>query len=626
MTDQTPHDDYQETTDDAVIGQALKWSAAAVVVIGSLIGGAAWYFSRPDDVVIEREPTVTMAGTREQQHVEVPAMPFKDITAKAGITFVQENGAGLMRKMKDGSVQPSKLLPETMCGGGAFFDFDNDGDQDILFINAKRWDWDAENKNRATCALYANDGKGSFIDVTAGSGLDISLYGMGVACGDYDGDGLTDVFIAAVGSNHLLRNRGGGKFEDVTVSAGVAGDADRWSSSCGWFDCDNDGDLDLMVANYVEWSREYDEGQDFTLDGSLRAYGRPQEFTGTQPYLYRNEGDGKFTDVSADAGIQVTDPNTNAPMAKSLGVCFHDVNGDGLTDMMVANDTVQNLLFINKGDCRFEEQAALSGVAFDVDGRARGAMGISAAYFRNDDNVGIAIGNFANEMTALYVSPVGESPFFSDEAISNGIGPVTREELTFGILFSDFDLDGRLDLFGANGHLEEDISKVQESQRYEQPPRLLWNCGPELGDEFMVVDGGKTSEDFLKPMVGRGASYADIDGDGDIDILIFGCGQAPRLLRNDQTIGNHWLRIKLTGKGKNKEAIGSAVRIQLSDGSIQRRIVTPTCSYQSQVELVATFGLGEQNSVDEVIVRWPDGTEQVLKDVEAGQVLSVKQE
>ena len=248
-----------------------------------------------------------------------------------------------------------------MCGGGAFFDFDNDGDQDILFINAKRWDWDTENKNRTTCALYANDGKGSFTDVTKGSGLDISLYGMGVACGDYDGDGLTDVFIAAVGSNHLLRNKGGGKFEDVTKSAGVAGDADRWSSSCGWFDCDNDGDLDLMVANYVEWSREYDEGQDFTLDGSLRAYGRPQEFNGTQPYLYRNDGGGKFTDVSADAGIHVSDPNTNAPMAKSLGVCFHDVNGDGLTDMMVANDTVQNLLFINQGDCKFEEQAVLCG-------------------------------------------------------------------------------------------------------------------------------------------------------------------------------------------------------------------------------------------------------------------------
>ena len=228
-------------------------------------------------------------------------------------------------------------------------------------------------------------------------------------------------------------------------------------------------------------------------------------------------------------------------------------------------------------------------------------------------------------MTALYVSPVDESPFFSDEAVSNGIGPVTREELTFGVLFSDFDLDGRLDLFGANGHLEEDISKVQESQRYEQAPRLMWNCGPDFNDEFLVVDGDKTSQDFLKPMVGRGASYADIDGDGDIDILIFGCGQAPRLLRNDQAAGNNWLRVKLTGKGNNKEAIGALITAQLPDGTSQRRMISPTCSYQSQVELIATFGLGGLDVVDELAIRWPDGSEQVLQDTKVGQTLVVQQ-
>ncbi len=621
MTDQTPHDDYQETTDDAVIGQALKWSLAAVVLVGCIAGGAVWYFGRSEEEETIVEPPVTRTGARETQDVVIPDIPFKDITSEAGITFVHENGSGLMRKMKDGTVQPSKLLPETMSGGGAFFDFDNDDDQDILFINSKRWDWDTENnKAIATCALYENDGTGKFKDVTAGSGLDISLYGMGVACGDYDGDGLTDVFVSAVGANRLLRNLGGGKFEDVTEVAGVAGAKDRWSSSCGWFDCDNDGDLDLMVCNYVEWSREYDEGQDFTLDGSLRAYGRPQEFGGTQPYLYRNDGGGKFVDVSEQSGIQVVDPNTGAAMAKSLGLCFHDVNGDGLPDIMVANDTVQNFLFLNRGDCKFEEQAALAGVAFDINGGARGAMGVDSAFFRNDENVGIVVGNFATEMTALYVSPVMDPPQFTDEAVSNGIGPVTRMELTFGVFFVDADLDGRLDLFGANGHLEADINKVQESQHYAQPPQLLWNCGPDFGDEFVVLEDDKCSEDFIRPMVGRGATYADIDADGDLDILIFGCGQAPRLLRNDQATNNHWLRVKLGGK---KNAIGAIVEAHLADGSVKRRTVSPTRSYQSQVEKPVTFGLGESEAVEELNILWPDGTSKSMKDVKADQFLTV---
>ena len=623
--DQTPiEDDYQETTDDAVIAQALKWSAAAVVLFAAIAGGAVWYFSRPEVEEVIAEPETDIADTREEQDVVIPDIPFKDITESAGITFDQENGAGLKRKMKDGTTQPLKLLPETMYGGGAFLDFDNDGDQDILFVNGKRWSWDTENQTNATCALYENDGTGAFEDVTAGSGLDISIYGMGVACGDYDGDGLVDVFLSTVGPNILLKNKGDGKFEDVTDSTGVAGEKNRWSSSCGWFDADNDGDLDLFVCNYVEWSREFDESQDFTLDGTLRAYGRPQEFGGTQPYLYRNDGEGRFTSVSADAGIQVTDPNTGEAMAKSLGLCFVDVTGDGLLDVMVANDTVQKLMFINQGECKFEEQGSLTGVAFDIDGGARGAMGVDSAFFRNDENVGIAIGNFANEMTALYVSPAMDPPGFTDEAVSNGIGPVTRQQLTFGVLFIDADLDGRLDLFGANGHLEEDISKVQESQHYEQAPQLLWNCGPDFPDEFIVLEDAKCGEDFVKPMVGRGATYADIDGDGDQDILIFGCGQKPRLLRNDQETGNHWLRVKLSRGGQS--VIGSSIAVELANGKVLKRGVSPTRSYQSQVELPVTIGLGKNDAIERLVVTWPNGTEQVVPEAKVDQLIKVTAE
>lgn len=623
--DQTPiEDDYQETTDDAVIAQALKWSAAAVVLFAAIAGGAVWYFSRPEVEEVIAEPETDIADTREEQDVVIPDIPFRDITESAGITFDQENGAGLKRKMKDGTTQPLKLLPETMYGGGAFLDFDNDGDQDILFVNGKRWSWDTENQTNATCALYENDGTGAFEDVTAGSGLDISIYGMGVACGDYDGDGLVDVFLSTVGPNILLKNKGDGKFEDVTDSTGVAGEKNRWSSSCGWFDADNDGDLDLFVCNYVEWSREFDESQDFTLDGTLRAYGRPQEFGGTQPYLYRNDGEGKFNNVSADAGIQVTDPNTGEAMAKSLGLCFVDVTGDGLLDVMVANDTVQNLMFINQGECKFEEQGSLTGVAFDIDGGARGAMGVDSAFFRNDENVGIAIGNFANEMTALYVSPAMDPPGFTDEAVSNGIGPVTRQQLTFGVLFIDADLDGRLDLFGANGHLEEDISKVQESQHYEQAPQLLWNCGPDFPDEFIVLEDAKCGEDFVRPMVGRGATYADIDGDGDQDILIFGCGQKPRLLRNDQETGNHWLRVKLSRGGQS--VIGSSIAVELANGKVLKRGVSPTRSYQSQVELPVTFGLGKNDAIERLVVTWPNGTEQVVPEAKVDQLINVAAE
>ncbi len=622
MSDKIPasvgdFDTETEERDDAVIGTALRWSLAVFGVIGIVGGIVAFVLTRPEPPPPVVETELAEVKVREVSKVEIPRVPFTDVTESAGIRFKHENGS-----------RGKKLLPETMGGGCAFFDFDDDGDQDILFVNGQPWPWDNDSKldgeqQPATLALYENDGAGQFEDVTKNSGLEVSLYGMGAAVGDYDRDGRIDVFVSAVGTNHLFHNEGAGKFRDVTEEANIGGAANEWSTSCGWFDYDSDGDLDLFVCNYVKWSREYDESQGFQLVGGGRAYGRPQNFEGTFPYLYRNDGDGKFTEVAEAAGLHVRNAATDVPLAKSLGVTFADFDEDGRIDIMVANDTVQNLLFHNQGDGTFAEVGAIAGVAFDMSGNARGAMGIDAARFRDNDAIGIAIGNYANEMTALYVSH-GDQMQFMDEAISTGLGPNTRLELTFGVFYFDYDLDCRLDLFAANGHLEEDINRIQPSQHYEQPPQLFWNGGREQDTEFLPVPTANCGDDLLQPMVGRGAAYADIDNDGDLDILVLGCGQAPRLLRNDQQLGHHWLRLKLTGTTCNPNAIGAWIEVQLGENVLKRQVM-PTRSYLSQCELPVTIGLGRSHSVDRVLVRWPDGTTQELKDVPVDQLIEVRQ-
>ena len=618
MSQDQPQTDAEETQNDEIVGKAIRWSIASLVAILALIALIWQLTKKPVDVVVQNLEPTPLPAAREKPPLEIPQIPFTDITKSAGVTFLRVNGA-----------EGEKLLPETMGGGGAFLDFDSDGDQDLLCINSTVWPW-AKDKPETppTSALYANDGKGNFTDVTKGSGFDRELYANGVACGDYDNDGDVDVFISSVGANVLFRNEGGGKFVDVTDEALVAGDSTAWSTSCGFFDFDNDGDLDLFVCNYVEWSREIDASMDFTLNGTLRGYGRPTDYTGAFPYLYRNDGNGKFTDVSADSGVQITDPNLGKPLSKSLGVVFCDINMDGLLDIVVANDTVQNLLFMNQGNGKFEEVGATSGVAFDNSGGARGAMGIDAACFRNSDQLGIAIGNFATEMTALYVcqTPGDQNPVFRDEAVSNGVGPISISELKFGVLFLDADLDGRLDLFENNGHLEEDIHLVQASQQYEQSPHLLWNCGLEYQDEFVLMTEEKTGADFQKRIVGRGATMADIDGDGDLDLALFPSKGPIKLLRNDQKLGHHWLRVRLKGKSCNRDAIGADVKITLADETVLTRTVTPTRSYQSQVELPVTFGLGANASIKKLTVRWPGTNVDVEYPVEAvDQMLTIEQ-
>lgn len=602
-----------EERDDAVIGAALRWSLLVMGGLG-LIGAAivTWNLRAVPAAPVQQTP-LALPEVRAKLPVAAPRIPFTDITAAAGITFRHENGAA-----------GEKLLPETMGGGCAFLDFDNDGRPDILLINSCRWPWDTRPQPAPpTMALYRNQGDGKFTDVTAGSGLDVTFYGMGVATGDYDNDGRVDLFISALGPNHLFRNLGDGRFEDVTAQAGVAGADDQWSTSCGWLDYDRDGDLDLFVCNYLRWSREFDLAQNFQLIGGGRGYGRPQVFPGTFPYLYRNDGAGRFTDVTAQAGLQIRNPATDVPAAKSLGIGIADFDDDGWLDLLVANDTVQNLLFHNQRDGTFQEIGALAGVAFDNSGNARGAMGIDIARFRNSDETGIAIGNFSNEMSALYVAH-GNSMQFTDEAIPSGLGPPTRLELTFGVFFFDADLDGRLDLFSANGHLEEDINKVQPSQFYEQPPRLFWNCGAEQATEFIPLTEAECGPDFFRRMVGRGAACADIDLDGDLDVLITASGQPPRLLRNDQQLHHHWLRLSLTGKKCNRDAIGSVIEIPL-EGKTLRRVVMPTRSYLSQCELPVSIGLGEAGRVEKITIHWADGAHQEVLDPPVDQPMRIEQ-
>ena len=600
--------------DDAVIGRVFARSlkVLAALAAAALIVVALRYAFRagPEEAV---EIPVAAPRAVEAAPPDVPVVSFTEVTAEAGIDFIHVNGAA-----------GEALLPETMGAGGAFFDVDRDGDQDLLFVNSTTWDAvlsDAEAGpgTGPTMSLYENDGAGKFADRTTGSGLEVSFYGTGVAVGDVDGDGWTDLFVSAVGPNRLFRNMEGGRFEDVTATAGVAGADTEWSSSSAFFDADGDGDLDLLVGNYVRWSRQIDIEVGYQLTGVGRAYGPPLNYGGTTMDLYRNDGSGVFTDVSEEAGLHILNPATDTPVAKTLGLAPVDIEGDGDIDVVVANDTVRNFLLVNDGSGAFTEDGELYGLAYGRDGAATGAMGADAADFRNDGELGFAIANFANEMTSLYVSQ-GDPTLWSDEAITAGIGAPSRRVLSFGLFFFDYDLDGRLDLLQVNGHLEDDIEVVEPSQQYRQAPQLFWNAGPGAASTFVPVEPAP-GDGLTVELVGRGSSYADIDGDGDLDVLLLQTGDRPLLLRNDQETGHRWLRFLLRGDGErvNRDAIGAWVEVEQETAAgtvVQRRRVMPTRSYQSQVEPVVTIGLGDLASADElerVEVLWPDGTRQAVE-------------
>ena len=597
IADAAPPPESGDEENDEAIGRAFWRSLAVIAGVGAIVGGVVLVVTFNKPVEVDRVTNVVLPRYRATPaDVVLPRIPLIDVTKQAGIDFTHVTG-------KEGE----QLLPETMGGGGGFLDYDNDGDQDILLVNSKHWPWSTEQPDaQATMKLYRNDGTGRFEDVTETAGLAEPIYGMGPAFGDYDGDGWTDIYVTAVGKNRLYHNIGGERFEEVAEQLGVAGEEDQWGCPAMWFDYDRDGRLDLLVGRYVRWNREQDLRQGFTLTGLGRAYGQPTAFGGTFLSLYHNTADG-FVDVSENAGLQVVNPATSVPEAKSLAVAMVDADRDGWLDIVVANDTVRNFLFINKQDGTFVENGYTAGVAVDRSGMATGAMGLDVAHYRNDEDLAIAIGNFANEPSSLYISSSGY-PSFTDAAASTGFGPQTKLRLTFGLFFADMDLDGRQDILCANGHLEEDIGKVQPTQQYEQPPQLFYNAGPTAATELVELGEEQTGPDFQRPMVGRGACYADIDGDGDLDVLLIANGQPAVLFRNDVENDHRWLRIKLKGAGNNPEAIGAEVAVRSGD-DVQRRRITPTRSYLSQCELPATFGFSG-DLPKTVEITWPDGSTQ----------------
>ena len=520
--------------------------------------------------------------------VASPGFRLVDVTAGSGIQFQHNSGSF-----------GGKFLPETLGSGCAFLDYDRDGWQDIILINGM--DWPGHKQRRSTLRLYHNNRNGTFTDVTSRAGLDVEMYGMGVAVGDYDNDGFPDILITCVGQNRLFHNTGKGTFLDVTNASGL-GKRPSFSTSALWFDYDRDGLLDLFVCNYVKWSPEHDVF--CSLDGKHKSYCTPEAYRGETCWLFHNRGNGTFEDVTASSGIFESS-------SKSLGVAMLDDNAGGWPDVLVANDTQPNKLYRNQHNGTFKDAAVEVGLAFSSEGKARAGMGVDIADFANSGTSGVAITNFDNEMTGLYEL---SGKIYEDVAAQAGVGLASKNSLGFGCAFFDANLDGWLDLGVANGHIDETVRNIRGNVGYAQPPLLFLNNGNgKFRDVAAELGGG-----FDQPKVGRGLAYADFDRDGDLDLLLTTNNGPAYLYRNDQLTGNRSIRFRLVGTKSNRDGIGATVRI-VSGGLSQSRMVKSGSSYLSQSELPVTFGLEKRDRAERVVIAWPSGRTEEFTNLAAGR-------
>jgi enediyne biosynthesis protein E4 len=532
-----------------------------------------------------------------------PEVQFTDITQAAKIDFKHESSA-----------TSNKYLVETMGGGVALLDYDNDGRLDVFFTNGAKIDdpmpdgkppdkSDKKFWNR----LYHQNADGTFTDVTEKAGLTgmpQNRYGMGVAVGDYDNDGFEDIYVTGYGGNTLYHNNGNGTFTDVTKTAGVA--AGGWSASAGFFDYDNDGKLDLFVTRYVDWSFQTNRYCGEQKPG-LRAYCHPDNYEGVTNILYHNNGDGTFTDVSAKAGIA-------NPSGKGLGVAFADYGGDGFTDIFVANDSVQSFLYHNNGNGTFTEVGLLAGVGYNEDGKTFAGMGADFSDFDNDGYPDIVVTDLSNERYKLFRNNGDGS--FRDVTNSSGLGGATLAFSGWSTHFFDYDNDGWKDLFVAQGHVMDTIERTSPNLRYLQPPLLLRN---ESGRLARVAPGAV----FHSEWAGRGAAFGDIDNDGDVDVVVSNLGQKASVLRNDGGNRRNWVGIQTVGSKSNRDGIGCRVKVVSPSGLTQYFTVNTAVGYLSASDKRLLVGLGGESSAKLVEVRWPSGSVQRLENVKAGQLLKV---
>lgn len=574
---------------------------------------------------------VVGCGPRKDQATQAKApteadalvVTFTDITQQAGIRWIHNTGAF-----------GGKLLPETMGSGAAFIDYDADGYPDLFLVNSRDWT-DAEIKafrsgsskqyaslvpptvqrRRSASALYRNRGDGTFEDVTRAAGLDLVTYGMGATVGDYNNDGFEDLLVTSLDRNYLFRNEGGKRFTEVAEQAGVKDSG--WSTSAAFVDYDKDGKLDLFVCRYVEWSPATDIP--CLLDGKNKSYCTPEVYPGITSRLFRNLGGGRFENVSDRAGI--TAPLTGEKrklQGKSLGVAILDADNDDWPDIVVGNDTEPNYLFRNRGDGTFEEIGIPCGIAYPEGGRARAAMGVDAADIDQSGRHSLLFGNFTNQMLGLYINK--GNGLFIDIAPISEVGRASLLFLAFGALFADVNNDGWPDIFTANGHIENEINHINRDVTYEETPLLFINMGKAQFKEA----ASKAGAPMRRPVVGRGAASADVDLDGNVDLLITVNNAAPVLMKNNGETKNSSLRITLRGTKSNRSGIGSMVDVKVGSQTLHRMYRSGS-SYCSQSELPLTIGLGKAAKADKITVKWPSGLVSELTDVPANQAIVIEE-